>query len=270
MPTVDLQGGPVEYFDQGVSDRILILIHGAGSSARIWHTVQALLATEDIRTVAVSLPGAGGTHRPADLDAYQPANYAKVVRGVIDALGITRCAVAGHSLGVSNALYLATDEADGLEIPALIMMAGGAGDERVAPSGDARESIIKAMRERPPGRDAGTGHEAWEPIHLGLPQTIRDQLWDDIVANPPERAIGQRISGRRDMTPFLTETDTPILVVSGDADSVVPLSATLGMYAKLKAGTGHLHVMHGVDHYPNAEDPVAVADAFATFLEGRL
>lgn len=270
MPTVDLPDGPVEYFDQGISDRILILIHGAGSSARIWHTVQALLATDDVRSIAVSLPGAGGTHRPADLEAYQPANYAKVVRGVIDALGITRCAVAGHSLGVSNALYLATDEADGIEIPALIMMAGGAGDERVAPTGEERKSIIESMRNRQPDTDAGARRGAWEAIHLGLPQTIRDQLWDDIAANPPERAIGQRISGRRDMTPFLTETEIPILVISGDSDSVVPLAATLGMYAKLKPGTGHLHVMHGIDHYPNAEDPVAVADAYATFLEGRL
>ena len=269
MATTHINGSTVEYFDVGESKHVLVLIHGAGSSARIWHTMQALLATRDIRTVAVSLPGAGGTSAASDLDGYSPANYARVARGLIDALGITRCAIAGHSLGVSNTLYLATDEAAGLDITALIMMAGGSGDERVTPDSGEREAIITKMREKPTGRDAGSPREGWERLHLGLPLTVRNQLWNDIVSNPPGRAIGQRISGRKDMTPFLSSTGIPTLVVSGDADSVVPLEATLRMYAKLKPGVGHLHVLHGIDHYPNAEDPATLADVFARFLDGR-
>ena len=270
MATIELQHGKVEYFDVGVSDRVVVLIHGAGSSARIWYSVQALLALCDLRTVAISLPGAGGTDPAKDLDGYSPANYALVTRQLIDALSITRCAVVGHSLGVSNALYLASEHGAGIEIPALILMAGGAGDERATPTGDERAEIIKKMQQQAPGRDAGSGRADWERLHLGLPETVRDQLWNDIVANPRERAIGQRISGRKDMTPFLSTTETPTLVVSGDADSVVPLSATLGMYPKLKPGIGHLSVMHGVDHYPNAEEPEALADAYAAFLDDRL
>ena len=72
------------------------------------------------------------------------------------------------------------------------------------------------------------------------------------------------------MTAFLSETDVPTLVVSGDADSVVPLHMTLDMYTKLKPGVGHLHILHGVDHYPNSEDPETVADVYARFLDGRL
>ena len=269
MATIELASGRVEYFDVGVSERILILIHGAGSSAHIWHTVQALLATRDIRTIAISLSGAGGTSPADDIDGYQPSAYAKTVRGVIDALGITRCAIAGHSLGVSNALYVATEEGVGLEIAALIMMAGGAGGERIPMSGEERDEIIQSMRKRGPGRDASDRDE-WEPLFLGLPQMIRDQLWADVLANPIERAIGQRVSGRKDMTAFLSETDVPTLVVSGDADSVVPLHMTLDMYTKLKPGVGHLHILHGVDHYPNSEDPETVADVYARFLDGRL
>ncbi len=255
----------LEYFACGDDTPTVVLIHGAGSSARIWHTTQHLLAAAGYPSVAISLPGAGASDRAEALDGYQPLAYAKAARGAIDALGVTRCTLFGHSLGVSNVLYLVTEFSEGLDIDAMIMLAGGSGDRRDAPGEEEKTAIIRSMMATSPR--SGLARDDWEVLHKGLNPTVQDALWADIKANPPERATGQRISGRKDMTPFLNATDIQTLVMSGDHDSVVPLSATLGMYHKLRPEVAHLHVMHGVDHYPNAEVPDAMTSACVHFLD---
>ena len=51
MALVQAGGVQLEYFDEGSGDNVAVLIHGAGSSARIWHTVQNELAGGGIRDV---------------------------------------------------------------------------------------------------------------------------------------------------------------------------------------------------------------------------
>lgn len=261
----------LEYFETGGAeprDNTLVLIHGAGSSAVIWHQVQALMADAGFRTIAISLLGAGGSDRSSDAADYNSESYAKDIRHALDALNISTCAIAGHSLGVSNVLTLARDHADGLTLRAMILMAGGAGDGRDAPSPAEVEKIIASMLPPDPAT-AAERRTRWEKLHMGLPADVRDTLWRDISNNPRERGIGQRIGSRRDLTEFLNSTDIPTLMVSGDRDSVVPLEVTLRMYPKLKKEIRHLQVMHGVDHYPNAQVPEEVARVYIDFLNSH-
>ncbi|MCB1692467.1 MAG: alpha/beta hydrolase, partial [Pseudomonadales bacterium] len=64
MPFVTAGDKRLEYFERGKGDDVVVLIHGAGSSALIWDTVQGLMAGAGFRTIAISLPGAGGSDRP--------------------------------------------------------------------------------------------------------------------------------------------------------------------------------------------------------------
>lgn len=265
MPFVQAGEKRLEYFESGEGDDILVLIHGAGSSAIIWHQVQQLMAASGFRTVAISLPGAGGSDRTQDLGDYNPAAYARDIRAALDALGISRFAIAGHSLGVSNVLNLAEGYGNGLSIRGLILMAGGHVIGRDAESPDKAE-VIKAKHRDPDPSTESERRDAWEVVHQGLPIEIRDQLWRDIQNNPRERNLGQRLGARKDMRPFAAGCDIPVLIISGDADSVVPLSYTLAMYPEFKAEVRHCHVMYGVDHYPNAEVPEEVASVYTRFL----
>ena len=58
-----VQAGDVqtEYFGKGSGDVVAVLLHGAGSSARIWHSVQRELAEGGIRSLAIGTRGAGGS-----------------------------------------------------------------------------------------------------------------------------------------------------------------------------------------------------------------
>lgn len=256
----------LEYFEIGEGDPTVVLIHGASSSARIWHVVQQQLAEAGMRTVAISMRGAGASDHTKDEKDYNPASYARDIAAALKTLEISKFVLVGHSLGVGNALNFACDNADGVDIQALILMAGGPGGGR--PKQTAEQ--IQALRDRVKLPDPATADQrkaAWLPIHMGLPEDVRDALWADIQGNPIERLLGQGLGARKDMTEFLGQIDIPVLIVSGDNDSVVPLEYSLQMYPKIPADKRHLHVIHGVDHFPNAQIPGRIAAVYRRFIE---
>lgn len=266
MPFVQAGDKRLEYFESGSgNDHNLVLIHGAGSSAVIWYEVQRLMADDGFRTIALSLPGAGGSDRPTLLEAYNPASYGADIRNALDALGVQSFAIAGHSLGVSNVLNMACDHGDGVNIRALILMAGGNVVGRQAETPERAEQIVSRYRAPDPATEIERRAE-WEKVHTGLPPEVRDTLWRDIQNNPMERVVGQRLGTRKDMSGYAGNCNIPTLIMSGDRDSVVPLESTLAFYPKFKSSVRHCHVFHGIDHYPNAEIPDKVARVYSRFL----
>lgn len=266
MPFVTTRKMRLEYFETGTSnDDVVVLIHGAGSSAVIWHEVQRLMAKDGFRTIAISLRGAGGSDGSDRFEDFTPASYGADIRAVLDSLGVSRFAIVGHSLGVWNVLNFASDHSDGTTIRALVLMAGGNVLGREAES-SARAEEIKSRYEPPNPATEAERKADWETLHQGLPEAVRDRLWHDIEKNSMERMVGQRLGARKDMTEFAATCDIPTLIVSGDSDNVVPLEYTLAMYPKFKREVRYCHVFHGVDHYPNAEIPDRVAALYRRFL----
>ncbi len=265
MPIVSAGDVNLEYFEAGAGDPTVVLVHGATSSARIWHTVQELLAGAGIRSLALSMRGAGASDRADQRVDYRPDVYASDLAAALGELGVTRFVLVGHSLGVANVLYFMRDNAGDVDVQALVLVAGGAADQR--PAVDA--AILKETEEalkRAEKEDQGPQRAAWEPDHLGLPEDVRDALWTDIWNNPRDRVLGQRMTERPDMKPVLESMGNPTLVMSGDADDVVPLESTLKCFFKLPEDRRHLHVFHGVGHYPNGQVPTQMASVLQKFV----
>ena len=248
-----VQAGAVrlETFEAGPGDgALVVLVHGAGSSGRIWHTVQTVLAEEGIRTLAIGLRGAGGSDHPSDTEGYHPSSTAKELMSALDALEVSRFTLVGHSLGTLVASYVARDHRDRLE--ALVQMSGPAPDQ-------ARRRLPRAAKAN------ADADEHWRLQHLGLPEEVREQLRRDIDNNPEERSLGQGAPwpGASDVAATL---DIPTLVLLGDADDVVPPEEPLRYYLGLPQAVRHLHVLHGVGHYPNAQAPEGVARVLRRFM----
>jgi len=79
----------------------LVLIHSAGATPAIWDRVCSHLT--GVPVLAPALPGRAGAGAPADTIE---AHAAAVLRAM-DAAGIARAPIAGHSLGGGVALWLA-------------------------------------------------------------------------------------------------------------------------------------------------------------------
>jgi pimeloyl-ACP methyl ester carboxylesterase len=83
----------------------LILIHGFCSMSYTWHEVFDQLAARR-RVIALDLKGFGASDKPADGN-YLIETQAAIVTGLMDALKLSRAALAGNSLGGAVALRIA-------------------------------------------------------------------------------------------------------------------------------------------------------------------
>ena len=104
-----VDGVRIRYRDSGGDRPAVLLIHGFASSLDTWDGVTRALAPRH-RVVSLDLKGFGWTDRPAG--DYSPAAQARLVRGLLDHLGVQQVAVVAHSWGVSVALELALQAPD--------------------------------------------------------------------------------------------------------------------------------------------------------------
>jgi len=104
---IDVGGGRIHYLEQG-SGPTLVLIHGLGGQMR--HFTHSLLdrLKNDHRLIMIDRPGNGYSTRPPQASAAISAQAHTIAR-FMDALGLERPLVVGHSLGGAVALSLALD-----------------------------------------------------------------------------------------------------------------------------------------------------------------
>jgi pimeloyl-ACP methyl ester carboxylesterase len=100
-------GDQLVHVEQAGSGEPVVLIHGFGASTYSWRKVMPALAASH-RVVAIDLNGFGYTQRPTSRASYTREAQAKLVLGTLDALGIDRAHIVGHSYGGGLTLYLAS------------------------------------------------------------------------------------------------------------------------------------------------------------------
>ncbi|HEY3352633.1 MAG TPA: alpha/beta fold hydrolase [Polyangia bacterium] len=96
-------GTRVRYTDTGAGPAV-VLIHGFASSLETWDALVPELKKTH-RVIALDLKGFGWTDRPAG--DYSPPAQADMVLALLEARGVGRFAVVGHSFGASVALQIA-------------------------------------------------------------------------------------------------------------------------------------------------------------------
>lgn len=99
-PSRFIEGSPrlhyLEWNPQG--DQTIVLLHGNSANAWWWQPTTSEMRGGDLRMIALDLRGHGdsGWVRPP---AYAPADYAKDIVRLIEALRLARPIVIGHSMG---------------------------------------------------------------------------------------------------------------------------------------------------------------------------
>ena len=102
-------GVTLEYAERGPRDaRPVILLHGVTDSWRSFEPLMPHLPA-DVRLLAVTQRGHGGSSRPDD---YRYTAFAGDVAAFMDALGLPRAVIVGHSMGSLVALRFALDHPD--------------------------------------------------------------------------------------------------------------------------------------------------------------
>jgi pimeloyl-ACP methyl ester carboxylesterase len=120
-----ISGVDIHWEETGAGPAV-VLVHGLSDWHRTWSPIAPLLAARGYRVVAVDLPGHGFSGRP-DVP-YTLEWNARVIGAWIDAVGLDRFSVVGHSYGGGVAQMLTLTHAARIDHIGLIAP-GGFGNE---------------------------------------------------------------------------------------------------------------------------------------------
>jgi pyruvate dehydrogenase E2 component (dihydrolipoamide acetyltransferase) len=226
--------GPPDDDSSGPSGDPVVLVHGFGGDKNSWLFVQQPLAEE--RTVhALDLPGHGASGK--DVGDGSLATLAETVTGFLEAVGIERAHLVGHSLG--GAVSAAVAKAAPGRVASLTLL---------APAGYTPEVDAEYLR----GFAAASSRRELKPLLGRLfadPALVTRQLVDDLlrykrldgVDKALSALLGTLLDGDRqaiDTRALLDGVDVPVTVVWGAADRILPPPDGVG--ERVEAG----HMLH--------------------------
>ena len=93
-----LMAGPVALHiaDSGIGDKCVVLLHGYLESMYVWDDFTPLL-TPKVRVVTVDIPGHGISQVSGEIHTME--YIADVIHDMLDAMGIEKITLVGHSMG---------------------------------------------------------------------------------------------------------------------------------------------------------------------------
>jgi pimeloyl-ACP methyl ester carboxylesterase len=219
---VEVDGLKTRYLEEG-SGPVVLLLHGAslGSSADVWERNLAPLARHGLRVIAFDQPGFGLTDNPRD---YSVAYRRSFILKFMDALGVKKASLVGHSQAGAMATGLAFDHTE--RISKVVVLATG--------------SLLPPL---PAGEKsgAGEGEEGGnsEPTLEDSRALLEHNLFNHALITPEvlekrhrmsvgknflaflERAKAPRGGGRKDNVPIwerLHQLPVPLLMLYGKQD----------------------------------------------------
>jgi pimeloyl-ACP methyl ester carboxylesterase len=253
----------------GLRPHDLVLLHGQPGTAADWQLISERLPAQ-LRIVAPDRPGYGSSPHP-------PGGFAANARTVVhqlDARGIRRAVLAGHSYGGGVALAAAALAPHRIEAVVLLASVGpecvSVWDKLLAaPAAGplsalvawrltpwiarARLAWITRLQERPltPGE-----HANWQ---VWAQASQRKGLWRTFLAE--QRALVRELD---ELAALIPSVHAPALLLADPKDKVVPLRTARRLAQALPDSS--LQLIKGAGHHLPRRAPGAVADAITAFL----
>ena len=254
----------------GLGAHELVLLHGQPGSPADWQQVAGRLPAQ-LHAVAPDRPGYGSSQLPAGGFA---AN-ARAVLDDLDARGITRAVLVGHSYGGGVALSAASLAPGRVEAVVLLASVGPAcvtgWDRLLAAPGAGQLAALVAWRLTPwiaRARLAGIArrrgrqldadeHANWQVWgHAGHG---RHPLWRTFLTE--QRALLRELGA---LEHAIASVRAPVLVLADPRDTIVPYETARRLIRALP--DARLQLVEGAGHHLPRRAPEAVADAIVAFL----
>jgi len=273
---LELDGFKVYYVDRGSGAITYVLLHGFGASTFSWRYFLEELPSYG-RVVAYDRPGFGLTERvdPRRLpyNPYTSDGAVEMLRRLMEALGIRRAVLVGHSAGGGLALLFVLRYPELVECLVLIAPAwrswGRPWYWDLLLNLPLSERFGPLLVRQYVGALEQVLYRAWynktlltEEVIEGYRYPLKARNWD--------RGLFWvvKYGGFPDISGELRRVRVPVLVVHGEYDELVPLQSSQGLCEALANYTKvSLRVVPGVGHLPHEEAPAETLREVLSFLE---
>ena len=255
-------GTRLTYVEHGDADGVpVILLHGYTDSWRSWERILPHLP-RSLRVFAVTQRGHGESDKPDG--SYDSSVFARDVAAFMDAVGLDRAVLVGHSMGSTVAQRFAIEYPD--RTNALVL-------EGAFMPRPANAEVAKFLDE------VQTLEDPIDPVFVRefqkstLAQTVPPGFFDVVVGESlkvPARVWKAALQPYRttDFSAGLAEIRVPTLLVWGDRDTFTGRAEQDALIGSI--GGSRLAVYAGAGHSPHWEEPQRFAHQIASFVAGLL
>ena len=260
-------GARLAYIDMGEpSGSPVVLIHGYTDNARDWVPMLPYLSKKD-RLILVDIRGHGQSSKPEC--CYTRLDFAYDIKLLMDALGIKKADIVGHSLGSIIAQTFAEYWPDRTAHVVLIASTGGLPPDRPKkpPQMDFAAEIRKL--KEPIDADSPFMIAWWDSPTPVDPEFIRRQRKD--AAGIPLRVwlavLDEALPANNafaDLQSTLPRLKAPTLLIWGSKDPIMEEDVRQSLRNALPSAK--VKIFEGLGHNPFWEDPQGVAEVINGFL----
>lgn len=262
MATTEINGGRKVHYDATGDGPPLLLIGGLGSTRHAWQPVVDALSPH-FRVLRMDNRDAG--ENDPETAPYTIEDMAGDVAGFLDALGVTRTPVLGHSMGGFIALHLALNRPDLVEKLILVgtsSATGAALGSPLAPTAEAdwvMDPVERTLARAPQSHAPGFFDDKPD-----LLRTVAERTRGNRITREGYNRQVAAISDTHDVRSMLGEIKVPALVLHGDVDPLIPLRG--GEVLNRDLCDCRLIVYPCVGHHPQAEMPEKFINDVLGFL----
>ena len=266
---VDVAGVRLHVRDSGPRQApVLILLHGFGASLHTWDAWAEALS-KDRRVIRLDWPGSG-LSAPDPTGDYSDARSQQLLLALMDARGVARASVLGHSIGGRIAWAFAAHHPGRVDQLVLLAPDGFASPGFEYGKKPALPAVMSWLRYALPyALPRAALRQSLLPAYAD-PATLSDAMtarYHDLMRAPGGRdALLQRLAQAVlvDPVPWLRRIQAPTLLLWGERDAMIPVANAADYLAALPHATRV--VLPGVGHLPQEERPALGLAAVQGFL----
>ena len=253
MNTVAVNGINLAYTRRGTGTP-LVLVHGFPLDSSSWNEIIPFLEN-DFDLILPDLRGFGLSSTTTS--QYSISDMADDLAGLLNHLGIEKTALAGHSMGGYVALAFTK------KYPQLVSGLGLVSSQTPADAPEGRERRYKTAADVAE-KGVGVVVEAMTPK---LSADVRVQAFVRGVMEKQSKVgiIGalKAMAEREDMSTFISLFASPLLLIHGDVDQLIPLDRAREI--KSANPSARFIELKGAGHMPMMEFPRQTADGLMFF-----
>jgi len=254
-------GVRLHYVEQGnAKGPTVILLHGYSDSWVSWGQVLPLI-DKKYHVYVPDLRGHGESDRPAS--GYSFPDFAGDIIAFMDAKGIKKATIVGHSMGSFVAQHVATMAPERVEKLVLVGSAPAVSNGEVSQL----QIEVNALTDPVPVKFVTEFQKSV------VTRPIPDEFMDRVVQESmklPARVWRDTMAGMlaKNSTVRLSKIKAPTLIIWGDRETVFPKRADQEL---LRNGipNARLKVYEGTGHCPNWEEPVRFVKDLLGFVDGK-
>ena len=247
----------IHYNDIGDGNNVVVMLHGSGPGATGWANFNRNidpLIDAGFRVLLINCPGWGKTDTVVCAESRSELN-GRVVKAVIDQLGINKISLLGNSMGGHSAVAFALANPDNVD--KLVLMGGGTGGvSSFVPMPTEGIKLIGALYREPTLENLKRMMNVFVYDASDLTEDLMQARLTNLLARPDHlenfvKSLQAHPKQVPDQSARLDEINAETLIVWGRNDRFVPVDTGY----RLNAGilNSQLHVFNKCGHWAQWE-----------------